>query len=163
MKVVASASIRAIEDSADRSIANSGERNQLGSHSQAALACWLLAPAGTQIGDALCRFGLLRMAAVEAADPSSGCPPALDQHPNSAQQLPSSSRRSCRLLLCSPSLSQIASAGEPTALDPAVPLLSYVPLSFLRFLTDSFALIILLFIISILKLAFVLKINATEN
>ena len=82
MKVVASASIRAIEDSAvvvvDSRIANSGERNQFGSHSQAALACLLQAPAGTQIGDALRRFGLLQMAAVEAANPSGGSPPALD-------------------------------------------------------------------------------------
>lgn len=83
MKVVASASIRSIEDSADRSIANSGERNQLGSHSQAALACWILAPAGSRIGFddddfALCRFGLLQMAAAEAANPSSGSLPAPD-------------------------------------------------------------------------------------
>ena len=80
MKVVASASIRAIEDiiNADSSIANSGERNQFGSHSQAALACLLQAPAGTQIGDALRRFGLLQMAAVEAANLSGGSPPALD-------------------------------------------------------------------------------------
>ena len=80
-KVVASASIRDIEDSAvvvDSDIANSGVRNQVGSHSQAALACLLQAPASTQIGDALRRFGRLQMATVEAANPSSGDPPALD-------------------------------------------------------------------------------------
>ena len=78
--MVASASTRATEDSAvvDSGIANSSVRNLVGSHSQAALACLLRAPAGTQIGDALRRLGLLQTATVEAANPSSGGPPALD-------------------------------------------------------------------------------------